>query len=161
MKPLPERSAMDARAMLHRLGGWKAVAAIVLAQVAFTHALSADPVKIAVLDFQLEDASAGAAMAGDGGADGESMKAVNAAVRQEIEKSGRYRIVDATDAEQSLAGVVRRITRTEYVVGFQLRDTKTGAMLASRQTDLRMGANYSWSRGAAALIRNELSENPR
>lgn len=154
--------AMDAR-WFQWVGGWAAATAIALAPLAFSPALAAqaDPIRIAVVDFALEDASAGAAIAGDAHADEESMKAVNAAVRQEIEKSGRYRIVDTADAEQSLAGVVRRITRTEYVVAFQLRDAKTGAVVANRQTDLRMGANYSWSRGAASLIRNELVETAR
>jgi len=153
---------MDPRALLHRVAGWAGAAAIVLMPLALAPADAAEsqgePIRIAVPDFELEDASAGAAVAGDARADAESMKSVSAAVRQEIEKSGRYRIVDAASAEQSLAGVVRRITRTEYVVAFQLRDAKTGATLASKQTDLRMGANYSWSRGAASLIRKELLE---
>lgn len=145
------------------------------------------PVRIAVFDFELEDASAGDAIAGDASADDRYMKAVSAAVRDEVGKSDRYRIVDVAPADaqavrdhslrhcngcdagialglgadQSLIGVVRRITRTEYVVSFQLRDAKTGAMLASRQTDLRMGANYSWSRGATRLIKDALLEAPR
>ena len=156
---------MDGRAWLPSIRSWAAAAAFMLLQLAGPPAFAAetptDPIPLALSDFELQDGSAGAAIAGDAQADNESMKAVNAAVRQEIEKSGRYRIVDNARAEQSLAGVVRRITRTEYVVGFQLRDARTGALLASRQTDLRMCANYSWSRGAAALIRNELVETPR
>ena len=155
---------MDGRAWVHSIGARAAVATVTLAQLAsmaLAGGAQTDAIQLAVSDFELQDGSAGAAIAGDAQADNESMKAVNAAVRQEIEKSGRYRIVDNARAEQSLAGVVRRITRTEYVVGFQLRDARTGALLASRQTDLRMGANYSWSRGAAALIRNELVETPR
>jgi len=155
---------MDGRAWVHSIGARAAVATVTLAQLAsmaLAGGAQTDAIQLAVSDFELQDGSAGAAIAGDAQADNESMKAVNAAVRQEIEKSGRYRIVDNARAEQSLAGVVRRITRTEYVVGFQLRDARTGALLASRQTDLRMGANYSWSRGAASLIRNELVETPR
>jgi len=56
---------------------------------------------------------------------------------------------------------VRRITRTEYAVRFQLSDAQTGAVLANQETDLRMGANYSWSRGAARLIKDRLLDVPR
>ena len=135
------------------------------------------PTKLVVFDFTLEDGSAGASVAGDGDADGASMKAVNAEVRRTIEHSGRYELIDAGQAdaqaarecddceaelaavlgaEQFLTGVVRRITRTEYVVSFQLRDAKTGDVLAHRESDLRMGANYSWSRGATSLVKTHL-----
>jgi len=138
--------------------------------------------QIAVFDFELEDSSAGAGIAGDQAADATSMSAANAEVRRVIEQSGRYRLVDvsaanaaavrdhdlrgcngceaqvasALGAEQSLFGVIRRISRTEYVIGFQLRDAKSGALIAARDTGLRMGANYSWSRGASRLIEDRL-----
>jgi hypothetical protein len=143
------------------------------------------PTKIAVFDFELEDDSAAVGIAGDRAADGGYMKAVSAEVRRVIEQSGRYRLVDvsgtdaeavrdrslrtcngcdagialALGAEQSLIGVVRRISRTEYVVGFQLRDAKSGALIATHDTDLRMGANYAWSRGASRLIKDRLLES--
>jgi Protein of unknown function (DUF2380) len=145
------------------------------------------PIALAVFDFELEDGSAAAAAAGDPAADDGYMKSVSTEVRRVIEQSGRYRLVDvsradaqavkthslrkcngcdagiaaALGAEQSLTGVVRRITRTEYVVSFRLSDAKTGATLAFKETDLRMGANYSWSRGAARLIKDELLAAPR
>jgi hypothetical protein len=43
-------------------------------------------------------------------------------------------------------------------VTFKIRDTRTGAPIAVEQTDLRIGANYSWNRGAAWLIKNRLLE---
>jgi hypothetical protein len=110
------------------------------------------------------------------------MRVVSAEVRRVIEQSGSYRLVDisgadaeavrdrslltcngcdagialALGAEQSLIGVVKRISRTEYVVGFQLRDASSGALIAAQDTDVRMGANYSWSRGASRLIKDRL-----
>jgi len=59
-------------------------------------------------------------------------------------------------AEQSLVGVVKRISRMEYTVRFQIRDARTGAILANEESGLRMGADYSWSRGAAELIKSRL-----
>ena len=61
-------------------------------------------------------------------------------------------------ADQSLVGVVTRITRTDYAVTFKLRDAQTGSPIDVEQTDLRIGANYSWDRGAAWLIKNRLLE---
>jgi hypothetical protein len=101
-----------------------------------------------------------------------------------LAQSGRYLIVDAgtagTDeaksralhdcggcdaalalglgADQSLVGVIRRVSRTEYVVGFQLRDARSGTVVANADSGLRMGANYSWSRGATRLVRDRLLE---
>jgi hypothetical protein len=105
-------------------------------------------------------------------------------VRRLLVESGRYSLVDVSGAEaadlrahtlrrcdgcdaaiarklgadQSLVGIVTRITRTDYAVTFKLRDTRTGAPIAVEQTDLRIGANYSWNRDAAWLIKNRLLE---
>jgi hypothetical protein len=48
----------------------------------------------------------------------------------------------------------------EYAVRFEIRDARTGALILARQSDLRMGADYSWSRGAASLINNRLLNTP-
>lgn len=140
------------------------------------------PIKLAIFDFELEDFSAGAASAGETPSDAEQLAHVTDEVRQLFAQSGRYRLVDvgAADApaakthtlhdcdgcdtaiavklgaEQSFVGVVRRISRTEYMVRFQLRDTRTGAVVADGKSGLRMGADYSWSRGAARLVKDRL-----
>ena len=105
-------------------------------------------------------------------------------MRRLLTESGRYSLVDVSHvdapdatahtlrecdgcdaaiarrlgADQSLVGVVTRITRTDYAVTFKLRDARTGAPIDVEQTDLRIGANYSWDRGAAWLIKNRLLE---
>ena len=64
-------------------------------------------------------------------------------------------------ADQSLVGIVTRITRTDYAVTFRLRDAKSGAVIDVEQTDLRIGASYSWNRGAAWLIQRKLLDKPQ
>jgi Protein of unknown function (DUF2380) len=144
------------------------------------------PVKIAVFDFELDDFSGGAGIAGDKAADLAQLDRATSEVRRLIAGSGRYDPVDVAGAEgdgvksrslrqcngceaaialklgadQSFVGVVRRISRTEYAVQFQIRDAHTGAMILARQSDLRIGADYSWNRGAAALINSSLLGNP-
>ncbi|HXW71789.1 MAG TPA: DUF3280 domain-containing protein [Methylocella sp.] len=140
------------------------------------------PTKIAVFDFELVDASAGAGVAGDPDVDANYLSAVNMEVRRVVEESGRYRLIDvsgadaeaarnhslrhcngceakiaaALGADQSLLGTVKRISRTEYVVGYELREAKSGTLIAAEDTGLRMGAGYSWSRGASRLIATHL-----
>ena len=149
-----------------------------------TVASTPDPVKLAIFDFEFEDMSA-AASAGDiAVSDSQHLAEVTSSVRDLFEKSGHYNLVDVGSAdaaevkarslhrcdgcdatiaqqlgaEQSFVGVVKRITRTEYTVRYQIRDASTGAVLSSADSGLRMGADYSWSRGAVRLIKDRLLE---
>jgi hypothetical protein len=146
-------------------------------------AASPDPIKLAIFDFEFEDftdRSVGATPS-----DTEHLQRVTDEVRQLLAQSGRYSLIDVGSAdaaavkartlrecdgcdadiarqlraEQSLVGVVRRISRTEYTVRFQIRDAQTSAIVSSENSGLRMGADYSWSRGAARLIKDRLLES--
>jgi hypothetical protein len=109
---------------------------------------------------------------------------VTTAVRRLFAQSGRYvqvdvggadapaatthmlRTCDGCDAaialtlgaEQSFVGVVKRITRTEYVVRFRIRDARNGAIISAAHSDLRMGDDSLWGRGAVRLIKDRLLE---
>jgi hypothetical protein len=50
------------------------------------------------------------------------------------------------------------IASIDCAVTFKIRDARTDAPIAVEQTDLRIGANYSWDRGAAWLITNRFLE---
>jgi Protein of unknown function (DUF2380) len=139
------------------------------------------PVNIAVFDFELEDTSAATS---EIASDASELANASAAIRQLLAQSGRYRVVATANAEaakthslhdcggcdaaialklgadQSLVGVIRRISRTEYTFRFQLRDARSGNLIATADSGLRMGANYSWSKGAARLISDRLLEPP-
>lgn len=139
------------------------------------------PVTLAVFDFELEDTTAASAGA-SATSDASYLAEVTASVRESLSQSGRYRIVDvggeaakahalrdcggceaaiaqSLGADQSLIGVVRRVSRTEYTLGFQVRDTRTGAVLARADSGLRLGADYSWKRGAVRLVSDRLIES--
>ncbi len=143
------------------------------------------PIQIAVFDFELEDTSAAGSTTGDSAADAAHLAEVTGGVRELLAQSGRYHLVDVGSAnadavkkhalrdcngcdagiarelgaDQSLIGVVRRVSRTEYTVGFQLRDARTGAVISRGDSGLRMGADYSWARGAVRLVRDRLLES--
>jgi hypothetical protein len=139
-------------------------------------------VKIALFDFELEDFSAGAGAAAGNSADAVTLSRVSSDVRRLVGESGRYEVVDTSTvpdeaartgalhtcdgceaaialrlgADQSFVGVVSRVSRTEYTVRYQLRDARSGAVIQKRESPLRLGADYSWSRGAVSLVKEEL-----
>jgi Protein of unknown function (DUF2380) len=142
---------------------------------------TAAPIKLAIFNFELDDNSA---VPSETQADATELAKTTEAVRDLLTQSGRYVAVPITGsdadavknhkmrdcdgcdarialdqgADQALVGVIGRVSRTEYTVSFRLRDAHTGAVVAGADSGLRMGANYSWSRGAARLIRDRLIE---
>ena len=170
------------RAIAYILAPAIMLAALAAAGAAETAAPS--PVKMAVFPFELEDFSAGAAYVPPDDIDREQLRLSTEEARRLIAASGRYQLVDVgavsneaakagklrdcdgceariaagLDADQSMIGIVTRITRMEYAVTYKVRDARSGALVDVKQTDLRMGANVAWSRGARWLIENRLLE---
>jgi hypothetical protein len=183
---MPQQPAGSGDVSLSDLREYKSVAACLLCAaslIAFS-AGAAAPIKLAIFDFELEDFSAGAVSTGQTQSDATRLASVTDEVRQLFAQSGRYHLVDVGDvdaaaakahtlrdcdgcdaslalklgAEQSFVGVVKRISRTEYTVRFQIRDSRTAAILSDADSGLRMGADNSWSRGAARLIKDRILE---
>ena len=174
--------------MTPHLAFLKGLAAALLCAAALvpgsTTASTPDPVKLAIFDFEFEDMSAAASAGAIAPADSQHLAEVTSSVRDLFQQSGRYSLVDVggadaaevkagtprtcdgcdaaiaqqLGAEQSFVGVVKRITRTEYTVRYQVRDASSGVVLSSADSGLRMGADYSWSRGAVRLIKDRLLE---
>jgi hypothetical protein len=139
-------------------------------------------IKLAIFPFELEDVSAGAGTIAADDIDREQLRLSTEEARRLIAESGRYQLVDVgpvndptakagnlrncegceagiaggLGADQSMIGIVARISRTEYAVTYTVRDIRSGAIVDTGQTDLRMGANVAWSRGARWLIQNRL-----
>nr|WP_312010302.1 DUF2380 domain-containing protein [Bradyrhizobium cenepequi] len=147
-------------------------------------AVASAPITLAVFEFELEDTTAAAVTSGVAASDAAQLADVTNGVRELIAQSGRYRMIEITDAnadavkthtlrdcggceagvalklgaDQSLIGVVRRVSRTEYTIGFQVRDAHSGAAISRADSGLRMGADYSWRRGAVRLVKDHLLE---
>ena len=159
--------------------------ALILAGFAVAEAAEAagpPPIRLALFPFELEDVSAGAGAIPPDEIDREQLRLSTEEARRLIAESGRYQLVDASavndpmaragnlrncegceakiaaglDADQSMILIVTRISRTEYAVTYKVRDIRSGALVDTGQTDLRMGANVAWSRGARWLIQNRL-----
>lgn len=161
------------------------VAAVLFAgDVAAGTAIAAAPLKIAVFPFELMDLSAAAPYVAPDDIDREQLRLSTEEARRLIAESGRYQLVDlgavneqiakagqlrecegceariaaGLAADQSMIGIVTRITRMEYAVTYKIRDIRSGALVDVQQTDLRMGANVAWSRGTRWLIERRLLE---
>jgi hypothetical protein len=172
-----------------RGGAFILVAAGVVAGFAVASAAepaAPQPIKLAVFPFELEDFSAAAAYIAPDDIDREQLRLSTEEARRLIAQSGRYQLVDVgnvsdeaakagklhlcdgceariaagLNADQSMIGIVTRISRTDYAVTYKIRDTQSGALVDVEQTDLRAGANSAWSRGARWLIQRRLLEKP-
>ena len=58
-------------------------------------------------------------------------------------------------AEQSLVGVVRRVTQTDYYVLVRIRDARTGKMLDEQEANFAGGAD-GWASGVGMLIKHQV-----
>jgi hypothetical protein len=140
------------------------------------------PIRLAVFPFELEDFSAAAAYIPPDDIDREQLRLSTEEARRLIAESGRYKLVDISavndeaakagklrycggceakiaaglHADQSMLGIVTRISRTDYAVTYKIRDAQSGALVYVEQTDLRAGANSAWSLGARWLIQRRL-----
>jgi hypothetical protein len=161
-----------------------AMALAVIAAAKAAEPGAAQPIKLAVFPFELEDFSAAAAYIPPDDIDREQLRLSTEEARRLIAQSGRYQLVDVgavsdeaakagkvhdcegceariaagLNADQSMIGIVTRISRTDYAVTYKIRDAKSGALVDVEQTDLRAGANSAWSRGARWLIQRRLLE---
>jgi hypothetical protein len=141
------------------------------------------PVRLAVLPFEVDDFGPGAALGVRNPVVRGAADAATRDVRAALAASGRYALVEVrtsgadlrdcdgceaaiaarAGAGQSLLGVIRPISQTDYAIWMVLRDAHTGAVLRRVQSGLRVGAAYSWGRGARQLVEDQLlaSETPR
>lgn len=161
--------------------------ALILAMLLMPAAAASAPIKLAVFDFELEDTSAGASVTSGSPSDEAKLADLTNEVRELLAKSGRYHVISTSGenasavpprplhdcsgcdapaalklgAEQSFVGVVRRVSRTEYTIRFQIRDVRSGAVVSTGDSGLRMGADYAWGRGAVRLVKDRLLEQSR
>jgi hypothetical protein len=139
------------------------------------------PVKIAVFDFELEDVSPASAFLGQTTSSAANMEKVSSEARRVLMQSGRYSLIDVSKvdakpvseksirncdgceagvalqlgAEQSLIGVVKRVTQTDYYVLILIRDARTGKILNQQEANFA-GADDGWASGVRMLIKHQV-----
>ena len=139
------------------------------------------PVKLAVFDFELQDVTPAASYLGKTMSSAANLEKVGTEARRVLAQSGRYTLIDATKsdakpvtekslrncdgcearialelgAEQSLIGVVTRVTQTDYYVQIQIRDCKTGKVLNEQEANFA-GGDDGWASGVRMLIKHQI-----
>ncbi len=138
-------------------------------------------VKIAVFDFELEDVSPASSLLGKTTSNPATMEKVSSEARRMLAQSGRYSLIDVSKvdakpvtekslrncdgceagialqlgAEQSLIGVVRRVTQTDYYVLIQIREARTGKILNQQEANFA-GGDDGWASGVRMLIKHQI-----
>lgn len=139
------------------------------------------PVKIAVFDFELEDSTPSAALLNKPTTGAAAMAKVSNAAREELARSGRFLVIDASKsdaepvaqktlrdcggceagiaqqlgAQQSLIGVVSKVTQTDYYVVIRVRDARTGKIIDQEEANFA-GDEQGWATGVRMLIRHQV-----
>jgi Protein of unknown function (DUF2380) len=174
---------MTARAIRRYAAG----ACSVLLSLLSAGAVSGDPaaVKIAVFDFELEDQSPSAALLHQSDSRTAIMDQVTAEARKQMTQSGRYQVLDVSSADakavqerslrlcsgceadiarqlgaqQSMLGIVRPITQTDYYMMVVIRDARTGKILDAQEANFA-GDDTGWPSGARNLIKHQVLVTP-
>jgi hypothetical protein len=149
-----------------------------------SHAADAEkpvPVKLAVFDFELQDVTPAASYLGKTTSSAANLEKVSSEARRVLAESGRYVLIDAgksdakpvtekslrncdgceagiareLGAEESLIGVVTRVTQTDYYVQIQIRDCKTGKVLNEQEANFA-GGDDGWASGVRMLIKHQI-----
>ena len=145
----------------------------------------AAPVKIAVFGFELDDATPAAAYAGkasdETSATRTALRRATVAARKELARSGRYSIVSVKGvhakpvedhtlrncggceaalarklgAQESMLGIVKSVTQTDYYILVVIRNAATGKVVNSQAANFA-GGQEGWPNGALVLIRYQV-----
>jgi len=141
----------------------------------------AEPVKVAVFDFELVDTSLQGEV--DGPRTDEQRRLTNAGdqLRKGLAESGKFAVLDIAPvnaaahgsnlqacggcdvqyaqqvgADLAVTGVVQKVSNLILNMNVYLRDTHTGNLMTSMSVDFRGNTDESWSRAAGYLLRNRL-----
>jgi Protein of unknown function (DUF2380) len=163
-----------------------AAAGVLAFAVACLPVSAADPakppvIKIAVFNFELDDASPAASLMNQATSAAASMQKVSDAARQELALSGKYSVIDAgkidmsavpnksfrdcdgceagialkLGADQALIGVLNRATQTDYYLWVQIRDARTGKIIDQQAANFA-GGEEGWASGLRMLIKHQI-----
>ncbi len=139
------------------------------------------PIKIAVFNFELEDVTPAAALLAKSTSSNASLEKATEAARKALADSGRYTIVDVAKAnvtpvtgkalsdcdgceapiaarlgaDESMIGVVRRATQTDFYVSLLIRDARTGKVLDQQGANFA-GDETGWPSGVRMLIKHQV-----
>jgi hypothetical protein len=139
------------------------------------------PIAIAVFDFELDDVTPASAFLQRATSSAPSLQKATDAAKRELSRSGLYQVIAQTGApsaarqpahlkdcdgceaamalqlgaQQSLIGIVRRATQTDYYVTIAIRDAHTGK-LVNQQSANFAGGEEGWATGVRVLLDHQI-----
>lgn len=142
----------------------------------------AETLRVAVFDFELIDTSLEGEVNGTRADEIERLAMISDLLRQKLEESSRYVVVDETPAatqianagylygcngceanmardlgaELAITGTVQKVSNLILNINLYVRDAATKKRLRAMSADIRGNTDQSWSRGLSYLVRNRL-----
>jgi hypothetical protein len=141
----------------------------------------AEPLKIAVFDFELLDTSLQGEMNGPQAEEQRRLTDAAGQLRKALLESGKYAVLDiapvnaaahasnlqacggcdVTYAQQlgadlAVTGLVQKVSALILNMNIYVRDAHTGRLITAMSADFRSNTDESWSRAMAYLLRNRL-----
>jgi hypothetical protein len=148
-------------------------------------AATAEPMRVAVFDFELIDTSLEGEMQGTNPEEKARLAKLAPVLREKLAASDRYVVVDTAPvsdrahaqnlqacggcdatlaheagADIALTGTVQKVSNLILNINVYLRDAKDDRLLQSMSADFRGNTDESWSRALNYLIRNKLLAEP-
>ena len=141
----------------------------------------ADPLKVAVFDFELVDTSLQGEVEGPRTDEQSRLLRAGDQLRKALAESGKFVVLDIgpvnaaargsnlqacggcdvqyaqqLGADLAVTGVVQKVSNLILNMNFYLRDAHTGHLVTSMSADFRGNTDESWARAANYLLRNRL-----
>ena len=162
---------------------WLVLAVATLYEVFVASTASgAEPARLAVFDFELIDTSLQGEMAGSDPADQARLRMIEAELRQRLQESGRFELVDTApvadqvdaagmlwscngcelgiarrlDADLALVGWVQKVSNLMLNFNVVIRDTTTREQVFAGSVDIRGNTDESWQHGIRYLLERRL-----
>jgi uncharacterized protein DUF2380 len=154
------------------------VVALMLLVSSLAHA---DPLKVAVFDFELLDTSLQGEVNGPQTDEQRRLKDVAEQLRKALAGAGKFVVLDIAPvnaaahasnlqacggcdvqyaqqlgADLAITGVVQKVSALILNMNIYMRDAHTGQLITSMSADFRGNTDESWSRTTSYLLRNRL-----
>jgi curli biogenesis system outer membrane secretion channel CsgG len=176
---------MQCTEMKQRAGLVLGLAGLLIAGIGSVAVWSKDapqpPIAIAVFDFELDDLTPASSYLHQSTSSAATLEKVTESARRALTRSGRYRVLPATNApstsakpiplrdcdgceaamalklgaQQSLIGVVRRATQTDYYIAIEIRDARTGKLVNEQSANFA-GGEEGWASGVRILLDHQV-----
>jgi hypothetical protein len=149
-------------------------------------AAAAEPMRIAVFDFEMIDTSLEGEMKGTSPEEKARLAKLAPVLREKLAASDRYVVVDTArvldraraqnlqacggcdatlarevGADVALTGTVQKVSNLILNINIYLRDATDDRLLQAMSADFRGNTDESWSRALQYLVRNKLLVDPK